>query len=127
VRPVRLRIFAHEPTLPPWPEQRADRCGPIAPRVQSADPIRCIESPGGVYAMVEYTGRTDTVIDAFRAVADEIRRSSRFDFGAGPPLELVHDVDVGGGNGVHRIDACFPVRRIRKPAGSKNRQAGAAS
>jgi AraC family transcriptional regulator len=125
VQPMRIGIFYDDPTLTPPEQQRADLCVPIERSVSCGGPLRCIEFRGGTYALIEYTGRTGTVIDAFRAVADEIRRSDRYDFGDGPPLEIVHAIDVGGVTGVYRFDAAFPVRRLRKPADeSKNRQDG---
>lgn len=116
---LRIGIFYDDPTLTPSALQRADICLPCerSDRSLSGKRVRCIDFPGGMHAVLEYVGGTSTVIDAFRGLADEIRRSSTFDFAEGPPLELIRELDVGGQAGLHRFDVCFPVKRKRKRSG----------
>lgn len=115
VSPPCIGIYYDDPTLTPEPLQRADICIGVHRPVAGTAKIRCIEFGGGPYGIVEYVGRTATVLNAFRGLADEIRRSPSFVFRDGPPLEIVRATNVNGTPGVDRIDVCFPVKRRNRP------------
>jgi AraC family transcriptional regulator len=126
VEPVPIAIIYDDPTMTPAPLQRTDICLAVDRAVAGNDRIRVIELAAGTWGMIGYTGRTATLINAFRGLADEIRRSGRYTFRDGPTLEFLRDVDVDGQQGVLRLDACFAVKRVdpHHRSGSKNRQEG---
>lgn len=109
---VPVGIFYDDPTMTPESLQRCDVCVSIAGAVGVALPLRRIELERGWYAVTEYVGRVETLLNAFRGLADEIRRSDRFVFRDGPAVEILRASNLNGERGVHRMDLCFPVRKL---------------
>jgi AraC family transcriptional regulator len=112
--PVLIGLFYDDPTMTPPPLQRCDVCLPVNRIVDGTQTVRCIQFDGGTYGIVEYIGRIKTIINAFRGLADEIRRSDAYVFREGPAVEFLRAANVDGVAGVHRIDACFPVKKADK-------------
>jgi AraC family transcriptional regulator len=112
--PLRLGIYYDDPTLTPKPLQRADFCIAIDRPIEGADTVRCIRFAGGLYGVVEYVGRIEHLLNAFRGLADEIRRSGVYSFAEGPPMDSLLETNVDGSAGVHRIEVAFPVKRIKR-------------
>lgn len=112
--PVFIGLFYDDPTMTPNALQRCDVCVPVDRSVAGTDQIRYTRFEGGWYGIVEYIGRIDTILSAFRGLADEIRRSGAYAFRDGPSLEFFRTPNVGGQSGVHRIDACLPVEPKNK-------------
>jgi AraC family transcriptional regulator len=114
--PPLVGLFYDDPTLTPEPQRRADVCVRVRAACAGTQTIRCIELEGGAWAVCEYVGRIDTILSAFRGLADEIRRSRRYTFRDAPALEFLRTPNVGGRAGVHQIDVCFGVVDKRKLA-----------
>ena len=112
--PLRLGIYYDDPTLTPKPLQRADFCVAVERPVEGSDPVRCMHFAGGLYGVVEYVGRIEHLLSAFRGLADEIRRSSVYAFAEGPPIDSLLEENVDGSEGVQRIEIAFPVKRVRR-------------
>jgi AraC family transcriptional regulator len=121
--PLRLGIYYDDPTLTPKPLQRADFCIAVDRPIEGTDTVRCIHFPGGLYGVVEYIGRIDQLLNAFRGLADEIRRSSVYSFGAGPPLDSLIETNVDGSPNIHRIEVAFPVKRVGRAQQESSRTA----
>ncbi len=109
--PVRLGLFPDDPGLTPPELQQSDICIPIETRPALGDErVRCIELAGGVYGVIEHLGPYQTVSQAYRTLADGIRRSDRYAFRDGPPVHIFHrfEADAGG-----HAEIRFPVKRSR--------------
>jgi AraC family transcriptional regulator len=114
IDPVFMAIVYDDPTMTPEPQRRCDVCVPVHARVETAGRARGIEFAGGLHAIARYVGPIGHLLSAFRGLADEIRRSVRYEFRTGYPLEFLRESNVGGRRGVHHIDVCFPVARVRR-------------
>ncbi len=121
--PLRLGIYYDDPTLTPKPLQRADFCIAVDRPIEGTDGVRCILFDGGLYGVVEYVGRIDHLLNAFRGLADEIRRSSVYSFGAGPPIDSLLETNVDGSPDIHRIEVAFPVKRVKRAQQESSRTA----
>jgi AraC family transcriptional regulator len=108
--PERLGLFPDDPGLTPEPLQGADICIPIASAAEGDERVRCIELAGGAYGVIQHLGPPDTVGQAYRSLADGIRRSD-FVFRPDPPVHVFVDDAVGGDPAVMRSELWFPVRR----------------
>jgi AraC family transcriptional regulator len=102
-------ICLDDPTVTPGPHQRLDACLPLlgASVFETAFDIRTFG--GGSYAGIEHVGHYDTIIEAYRAVADWIRASKTHTFGAGPPVQIFRHVDRSPDR--HRTEVFLPLRR----------------
>ena len=96
-----------DPTVTPGPKQRLDAClratGPVIP----SPPVKVLDFAGGRYGGVEHVGPHETLDQAYRHVADGIRRSPRHAFGLGPPVEIMRHIDRDSAR--HRTEVYFPV------------------
>jgi AraC family transcriptional regulator len=108
-----------DPTVTAGPQQRLDACIPLLGQAKDNGVFTVREFPGGRYAGVEHVGRHDTIIQAYRHVADWIRRSSTITFGEGAPVQIFRHVDLDPGK--HRTEVFLPI--VRRSPPSKNRQA----
>jgi predicted transcriptional regulator YdeE len=84
--------------------------------VEGDGEARCLELSGGAWAAIDHWGPMSTVGQAYRNVADAIRRSGVYGFAEGPPLHVYHRFDPGEAETHSEIR--FPVVRL-----SKKRQA----
>jgi AraC family transcriptional regulator len=115
VRGVRLGearwgLFPDDPNLTPPAFQCADLCAPIAASVDGDDRIRCLELPGGLWAKIGHRGPDGTVGQAYRQLADAIRRGG-FAFRAHPPVQVFFADDQ------QRSEIWFPVLRKKRQDG----------
>jgi hypothetical protein len=69
---------------------------------------------GGLYAGAEHVGPHATIDQAYRHVADEIRRSAEVTFKVGPPVQIFRY--LGSDPRLHRTEVYFPVARQRRGA-----------
>jgi AraC family transcriptional regulator len=111
--PLNIGIFYDDPTMTPEALTRCDVCVAVERpvEVRENEAIRCMPFAGGLYGFVSYIGTVDTIISAFRGLADEIRRSPVYTFEGGPSITIMREANVGGRVGVHRVDAGFPVKK----------------
>jgi AraC family transcriptional regulator len=107
-------ICHDDPTLTPGPQQRLDACLPLLDRPSTAGPFTLEPFSGGLYAGVEHVGPHATIGQAYRHVADGIRRSSTVAFATGPPVQIFRHLHRDPC--LHRTEVYFPVARQRRRA-----------
>ena len=107
---LRLGLFPDDPTLTPPPLQAADLCIPIDRPVGGDGRIRSVELAGGLYAMIEHLGPYRTVSQAYRNLADGVRRSG-LAFREDPPVQVFMQSDPHDDEAPERCQVWFPVRR----------------
>ncbi len=112
-RRLALCISYDDPTITPGRLQRLDACIPTCSDATAHGRIRRLDLPEGWYAGVEHTGPLSTMIQAYRAVADGIRRNRRYVFGEGPPVQIYREIAIGGDPAANLTEVYFPVRRRR--------------
>jgi AraC family transcriptional regulator len=109
--PVRLGLFPDDPGLTAPALQQSDICIPIEKPAPEDERIRCIELAGGAYGVIEHMGPYRTVDQAYRNLADGIRRSGKYAFRDGPPVHIFHLFQPGPGDS--HAEVRFPVKRAR--------------
>ncbi len=108
---LRLGLFPDDPTLTPAALQASDICIPVDRCVARTGRVRSLELAGGMYGMIEHVGPPETVGQAYRNLADGIRRSE-FEFrGDDPPVQIFLETHIGGDLAADRSQVWFPVRR----------------
>jgi AraC family transcriptional regulator len=112
-RRLALAISYDDPTLTPPALQRLDACLPIDERVEARGRIRRLDFAGGRYAGIEHSGPIATILQAYRHVADGIRRSRQYEFDEGPPVQIYRMVHLGGDPAANLTEVYFPVRAKR--------------
>ena len=85
-RPLAFAISYDDPTLTPKALQRLDACIPIGGDVAAEGRIRRLDFAGGRYGGIEHAGPLSTIDQAYRNLADGIRRSRQYVFDEGPPV-----------------------------------------
>lgn len=105
-------ICHDDPTLTPGPQQRLDACLPLLDRPSAAGPFTIESFGGGLYAGAEHVGPHETIGQAYRHVADGIRRSARVAFATGPPIQIFRHLHRDPS--LHRTEVYFPVMRQRR-------------
>jgi AraC family transcriptional regulator len=109
-RQLALAISYDDPTVTPSALQRLDACIPVDVDVAAAGPIRRLEFAGGRYGGIEHAGPLATIDQAYRNLADGIRRSDRYDFDVGPPVQICRNIHIGGDPSANVTEVYFPVR-----------------
>jgi AraC family transcriptional regulator len=105
-----LVISYDDPTVTPGPMQRLDACLPCLEEFLPEGAVRRLEFAGGRFGGIEHIGPLATILQAYRNLADGIRRSDRYCFDEGPPVQLYRKVHVGGDPAVNVTEVYFPVR-----------------
>ena len=100
----RLGLFPDDPNLTPPRLQSADLCVPISRIVEGDEGVRCQTLDGGLFGKIGHFGAGPTVGQAYRQLADAIRRTGHA-FRDGPPIQVFF------GNDDARFEIWFPVRR----------------
>ena len=110
--PLNIGIY-EDPAMTSDPLTRCDVCLPIerAVEIRGSEVVHCMTFAGGLYGFVRYVGTADTISNAFRSLADEIRRSAIYTLRAGPAITIMREAHVGGRAGVHCVDTGLPVKR----------------
>ena len=111
-------ICYDDPTLTPPALQHSDLCLPLISRKAampraSARSVRRLEFAGGLYGAIEHRGPYDTMIQAYRTLADGIRRSGRFQFRAGPPIQIFRVWNPPAQSADNVTEVYFPVERSK--------------
>ena len=109
-----LGLFHDDPTVTPRDAQRCDACIPIHDPVEGTPRIRRIEFAGGPHGVVEHTGPDSTLLEGFQRLADDIRRSTEYEFRDASALEIYRNLPLGAGTVLDQTDLCFPVRKKAK-------------
>lgn len=100
-------ICLDDPTVTPGPKQRLDACIPVEGAIPVDTPFKTIGFAGGRYAGIEHVGEHETIGQAYRQVADAIRRSASVTFSAGPLVQIFRHLDSNPQH--HRTEVYFPV------------------
>jgi DNA gyrase inhibitor GyrI len=108
--PLALAISYDDPTVTPDSLQRLDACIPIGDANTAEGRIRRLDFVGGAYGCIEHAGPLSTIDQAYRNLADGIRRSRQFVFDEGPPVQIYRRVHVGGDPTANLTEVYFPVR-----------------
>lgn len=101
---ARWGLFPDDPNLTPPQFQCADLCIPIPAVIEGDERVRCLELAGGLYGKIGHAGPGSTVGQAYRQLADAIRRSDHV-FRDGPPVQVFFEGEP------ERFEIWFPVRR----------------
>lgn len=110
-------VLCHDdPTLTPGPQQRLDACLPVDGTPPRGGPFPSQRFAGGRYAGIEHVGPHETIDQAYRHVADGVRRSTTAAFGAGPPIQIFRHLDRDPRQ--HRTEVYFPI--VRQWSGARN-------
>jgi DNA gyrase inhibitor GyrI len=83
--------------------------------------MRRLNFPGGRYGGIEHAGPLSTIEQAYWTVADGIRRSRRYVFDEGPPVQIYRKVHVGGDPSANLTEVYFPVRPSSSAKDAKGR------
>ena len=118
--PLRIGLYPDDPGLTPPALQQSDLCIPVGSETDGDNEVRPLRLRGGAWAAIDHFGPMATVGQAYRNLADAIRRSGAWTFAEGPPAHLYHRFDPGEAESHSEIR--FPVVRL-----SKKRQASAAA
>ena len=110
-RRTAIGLYHDDPTVTPAVSQRCDACLSLDAPVAPPQGMRCSYFPGGTYGVIEHTGPTSTIDQAFRNLADGIRRSKRYTFRDGPAIEVERDVQVGAHGIIGQTYVYLPVAR----------------
>jgi AraC family transcriptional regulator len=108
-------ICYDDPTLTPAALQRCDACIPMPGDVAAHGDarIRPLDFAAARYAGIEHTGPLATIDQAYRTLADGIRRSDRYVFDVGPPVQIYRQIHTAGDPSANLTEVYFPVRRTR--------------
>ena len=82
-RRLPIAIPYDNPTMTPPHLQHLDACLPLVRAADGEGDIKRLDFAGGLYGAIEHRGPYETIDQAYRTVADGIRRSGRFSFRAG--------------------------------------------
>jgi AraC family transcriptional regulator len=107
--PVFVGFFLDDPTQTPEPQRRADVCIALRAPAESAGNARYLAFKGGLHASAQYVGDSYHLLHAYQGLADEIRRSARYTFRNSTALLFPRTANVGGQQGIHSYEVCFPV------------------
>ena len=117
-RPLPLVISYDDPTVTPRSLQRLDACIPINDGdVHPEGDIRRLDFPGGRFGGIEHAGPLSTIPQAYSNLADGIRRSPRYQFDQGPPVEIFRKIHIGGDPDANLTEVYFPLRKKRQEPG----------
>jgi len=109
-RPLPIAISYDDPTVTPKALQRLDACIPVVGEAIAQGRIRRLDFAGGRYGAIEHAGPLSTIDQAYRTLADGIRRSARYDFDEGPPVQMYRKIHIGDDPSANITEVYFPVR-----------------
>jgi AraC family transcriptional regulator len=108
-----IAISYDDPTVTPPTHQRLDACIPLGAEIAAKGRTRCFRFAGGRFGAIEHTGPLTTISQAYRNLADGIRRSHRYDFDDGPPIHIYRQIHIDGDPAANVTEVYFPVRQAR--------------
>lgn len=106
--PLAIVFCPDSPGVTPPALMRMDACLPVASAAPAEGHYRTFEFPGGWHAVIQHSGDWETIDQAYRGCADGIRRSDRYVFREGPPVQFFRV--IGETPADHVTEVCFPVR-----------------
>jgi len=108
--PLPIAISYDDPTVTPGGLQRLDACIPAGSLATPGGRIRRLDFAGGRFGATKHVGPFSTIDQAYRHLADGIRRSERYDFDVGPPVQIYRAIHTGGDPADNLTEVYFPVR-----------------
>jgi AraC family transcriptional regulator len=112
--PVAIGIYHDIPGVTPEDAQRSDFCIPLGAGAEPTEPFRCIPFEAGEFGVIEHLGPYTTIDQAYRNLADEIRRAAdRYMFDSIAPFQIFREVHIGGDPNLNRTEVYFRVTRRR--------------
>jgi AraC family transcriptional regulator len=108
-----IAISYDDPTVTPPGLQRLDACVPVDAEIPPQGRIRCLRFAGNRFAGIEHVGPHTTLDQAYRNLADGIRRSPQYQFDEGPPVQIYREIHLGGDPAANLTEVYFPVRKAR--------------
>jgi AraC family transcriptional regulator len=113
-RRVAIGVFYDIPGITPPESMRSDFAIPIDAAPADPGPYRVAPFEAGDIAVATHRGSHRTIDQAYRHVADGVRRASdRFVFSEGAPFEVIHESRIGGDPDDNITDVCFRIGRAR--------------
>lgn len=88
-----------------------DGIAPVIGDAGGEGDVTRLEFAGGLYGAIEHSGPYETIDQAYRSVADGIRRSGRFAFLDGPPVQIFRRWSTGGDPTENLTEVYFPVEK----------------
>lgn len=108
--PTAWTISYDNPALTPRGAQRIDACIAVAGEVSAPESMRLLPFASGKFAMIEHSGEPETVIQAYYACADGIRRSGAWALDEGPPIQIYRRLPPIENRNDNLTEVYFPVR-----------------
>jgi AraC family transcriptional regulator len=121
-QPLAIAISYDDPTITPDSLQRLDACIPADGDVPTDGRVRRLDFKGGAYGGIVHTGPLSTIDQAYRTLADGIRRSGRYVFDVGPPVQIYRKICIGGDPTANLMEVFFPVRAAEPANPSRRRK-----
>ena len=110
-RRLPITIPYDDPTLTPPHLQHLDACLPFVRAAMAKGTSNGSNSPAAFTALSSIADRAETLDQAYRTVADGIRRSGRFSFRAAPPVQICREWSTRGDPTENLTEVYFPVQR----------------
>jgi AraC family transcriptional regulator len=113
LRRVPMVIPYDNPNWTPPHLQHLDACLPVVGDEggEGKDGVSRLEFAGGLYGAIEHSGPYETIDQAYTSVADGIRRSGRFAFREGPPVQIFRRWSTCGDPNENLTEVYFPVEK----------------
>jgi AraC family transcriptional regulator len=111
-RRLPITIPYDDPNVTPPHLQHLDACLPLVREAKGEGEIKRLDFAGGLYGAIEHRGPYETIGQAYRTVADGVRRSGRFGFRGGPPVQIFREWSTRGDPSENLTEVYFPVEKI---------------
>ncbi|MDP3740265.1 MAG: helix-turn-helix domain-containing protein [Hyphomonadaceae bacterium] len=111
-RRLPMSICPDDPNMTAPDRQNLDACIPLVGEGKGRGNIRRLDFPGGLFGAIEHRGPYATIDQAYRTLADGIRRSGRFAFRDGPPLQIFRELSPDGDPAKNLTEVYFPVEKV---------------
>jgi AraC family transcriptional regulator len=114
-RSLPMSICPDDPILTPAHRQNLDACIPLTcdSKGEGEGDVRTLDLPGGPFGAIEHRGPYSTIGQAYRTLADGVRRSGRYGFREGPPLQIFRELGPGGDPARNVTEVYFPVEKLQ--------------
>jgi AraC family transcriptional regulator len=111
-RRLPITIPYDDPNVTPQHLQHLDACLPLVRDAKGEGEIKRLDFAGGLYGAIEHRGPYETIDQAYRAVADGVRRSGRFGFREGTPVQIFREWSTRGDPTENLTEVYFPVEKV---------------